>query len=823
VRYWGGVGARRIEHYEIVRRLGAGAHGFVEYAYDTKLLRHVVLKRLRRHGTDEKAHRRMLREARLASAIDHPNVCAVYEVGEHEGEAFLAMQFVPGRPLSDLLEGGPLSIPLALSVAVQVADGLAAAHAHGIVHRDLKPANIMITEGGLVKLLDFGLARRMPRGDPSASGGADESTSFGVRPGSAASGSAPLGTTGYMAPELFVGSPPSEQTDLFSLGVILYSMVAGVHPFWQHGRTELVARAIQFASPTRPGEIREDLPVSLDELILRLLAKDPADRFATAAEVRDALELAMRQLEVPAPRLPRRVPIPRPRPPSTGFWASLMQLVGRAPDAPATAPNSLAVLPFTALGPQDIAPYYGFALADTLATRLARLPGLSVRPSSSLLAMSALPPDPIEAGRTLTVSHVLSGTFTRDDREFVINWQLLSTDDGTVTASDTVALGSFDLVAIQNHVSESVYASIRGSAPLSAGIAREGTALDDEVSETYLQARARLSAFSLRSRQKRDLDEAFRKLSVVVARNPRFAPAQCAMGIVHLQSARSGFGDLDSLRAAQAGFERALELDPRLVEAKVFRVHTLLALGEKETARHAIHHLWETAASGFDVHFAAAHLLRLDGVYDASLRELAEALRLNPSYAHVVYNHRARIHHYRGDLDAAERELDEGLALEPGHPLLRTTAGYLKLRRGKVQEAIEILERVVTEEPGLQMSVPTLAMCHLRAGERDRAAALITDRTRAAAECDGDNAYRLATYHAEAGDRDEALRWLRRAIYLGNENYPWFSRNPGWRALDDDDDFGAILSTLRDRFRRTTEFWSRLRDRLARTTSVTRQ
>ncbi len=793
---------KRLGQYEVVRRLGAGAHGFVEYAYDTKLLRPVVLKRLRRRDTDEETHRKMLREARLASAIDHPNVCAVYEVGEEDGEAFIAMQFVPGRPLSELLRAGALALPLALSIAQQTADGLAAAHEHGIIHRDLKPANIAITEGGLVKLLDFGLARRV---GPNASVTAEASASGSFSSGSA---SAPMGTTGYMAPEQFVGRPASEQSDLFSLGVITYMMLAGMHPFWQSTRPDMVARSIQFSNPRPPLAQQDALDASINELIFKLLAKNPADRYQSAAEVRAALDTAMRQLELETRALPRPVPIPHPGNERPGFWGSLMHLVGRRPDRE-VEPNTLAVLPLQNLGPDDAAPYYGFALADALATKLSRLPGLSVRPSSSLLAMSSLPSDPVDAGRRLSVSSILAGTFTRDDHGFVLNWQLVATQDGSVQAGDTVTLESFDLVAIQNAVCDAVYGSIQGAAQLRP-TPQAAPPLDDELSETYVQARAKLSAFALRSRQKRDLDIAFRKLSRVLASRPEFPPAQCAMGIVHLQNARSGFGDLDSLRAAEAAFERALELDAGLVEAKVFRIHTLLALGDKETARHAVHHLWETAASGFDVHLAAAHLLRLDGAYELALAELSQALSLNPSYAHVVYNHRARILHYRGELDAAQAELDKGLELEPSHPSLRTTAGYLCLRRGDVEGAIEILGKVVEDEPGLQMTYPTLAVCHLRAGHDEDAASLISARTRGAADCDGDTAYRLATYYAQAGDSVSALKWLRRSIYLGNENYPWFAANPAWAGLKDHADFAAILVSLEGRYQRNLAFWSSL-------------
>jgi serine/threonine-protein kinase len=192
------------------------------------------------------------------------------------------------------------------------------------------------------------------------------------------------------------------------------------------------------------------------------------------------------------------------------------------------------------------------------------------------------------------------------------------------------------------------------------------------------------------------------------------------------------------------------------------------------------------------------------------MKQLVVALQLNPNDAHVVYNHRARILHYRGAVELARQEVNKGLELQPHHPLLRTTDGYLRLRAGDFRGAIAVLERIVHEEPTLQVAHPTLAMARWLAGDQDGARALVTDRTRAAAECDGETAYRLATFHAVAGDRPAAFRWLRRAIYLGNENQPWFARNPAWWGLSDDPDFVGVLESLEVRYQRNGDLWRRL-------------
>src|ERR1700754_1715178 len=221
---------RVIEHYEVGRKLGAGGSGVVYLANDTLLMRPVVLKILKRGSLSiEQMRKTVLREARLASAIEHPNVCAIYDVGDSEDEAYIVMQYVPGDSLDKIIANGPASVQLGLSVGIQVADGLSAAHRLGIFHRDLKPGNVMLTDGGVVKILDFGLARRMssaeaefdPTKPRSESSGTDVRSTYAPRGG----------TIAYMAPEQFVTGQTSVQSDIFAVGVTLYELLSGRHPF----------------------------------------------------------------------------------------------------------------------------------------------------------------------------------------------------------------------------------------------------------------------------------------------------------------------------------------------------------------------------------------------------------------------------------------------------------------------------------------------------------------------------------------------------------------------------------------------------------------
>src|SRR6516165_6894890 len=357
---------KTIKHYEIVRRLGAGGSGVVYLANDTLLQRPVVIKILRAGMMSvDKMRSTILREARLASAIEHPNVCAIYEVGESGNEGYIVMQYVPGQSLDHLIAQGPANLKLVLSVGIQVADGLQAAHALGIFHRDLKPQNVMLTDGGLAKILDFGLARRLRPEDanfdptkPALAKGASVAATYTARGG----------TIRYMAPEQFVTGQSSVQSDVWALGVILYELVSGRHPFSRPDAEDFQAiRAIQFSDPQDLSEIVPSVSSELKSVIATCLEKTPGERYTSAAEVREALKTIMKAQQIEtgsipgdaAANLPTTGPEAEKR--ATGFLSMLAERF-RESGADRTQQNSLVVLPFNNLGAKEVAPLYGFAL-----------------------------------------------------------------------------------------------------------------------------------------------------------------------------------------------------------------------------------------------------------------------------------------------------------------------------------------------------------------------------------------------------------------------------------------------------------------------------
>jgi len=831
---------RTIEHYEFLRKIGAGGSGVVYLATDTLLQRPVVMKLLKRGAqSQEQIRATQLREARLASAIDHPNVCAIYDVGEApsesegEDEAYIVMQYIPGKSLDKVIAEGAASLQLVLSAGIQIADGLSAAHQLGIFHRDLKPANVMLTDGGLIKILDFGLARQLSRDeadfDPATPG-------RHTPPAPEATYTAKGGTIAYMAPEQFVTGRSSVQSDVFALGLILYELASGRHPFHRPDAPEFqTIRATQFADPPNLREIVSELPLELESVILRCLEKQPSARFSSAADVREGLRTVMKTLQLDSVGMPgdsiSQLPAqgrlelesPEEEKRTTGILSMLAERFRESGNTATSKQNSIVVLPFINFGTTTAAdaevapaPLYGYALADAIAARLARMTSLVVRPSSSLMSIPAQQLDPLSIGKKLLVRFVLAGNFMRSDAGFDLNWQLLDIPTQSVRAGGSINVASFDLISVQAEICNEVFSTLQGVGDLeNPSLSSESTrdispSLSQDLSEEYLQARAVLSSFMSRTGSLDDLNRARGLFESVVRQDEDYAPGWSGLGITHLQYARHGLGGQMHVIEARRAFDKALQLDSGSVEANLYRVYMLLSRGEKESARHGIEHLLQSAANDWNVHLVAGLTLRIDGLYEEALDQFNTSLRLNPANAAIIYNHRARVYQYQNQLELAGDEIEKGLTLEGRQPLLRISLGYQQMRLGDLARAVETLEGVISDEASLRIVFPTIALCYVQLGDRAKAASFILEETLAAAEADGEMAYRLATYFAVDGDESEALHWLRRAIYLGNENYPWFTKNPAWRNLAGHTDFERILEDLKKSYRRNQKNWKRL-------------
>jgi len=334
----------------------------------------------------------------------------------------------------------------------------------------------------------------------------------------------------------------------------------------------------------------------------------------------------------------------------------------------------------------------------------------------------------LSVGRKLLVDYVLAGSYLRSDSGFDLNWQMLDVQGQSVRTGGSISVQSFDLIAVQTEICDEVFAELHGSGDFTGrSVEPKEPSLGDAVSEEYLQARALLSSFMSRTGSRDELDRARQFFERVVARDAAYAPGWSGLGITHLQYARHGLGGQMHVLEARRAFDKALQRDPAMVEANLYRVYMLLSRGEKESARHGIENLLQSAGNDWNVHLVAGLTLRIDGLYEEALDQFNTSLQLNPSNAALIYNHRARVYQYQNQLELAADEIQKGLTLEPRQPLLRISQGYQQMRQGELSDAVETLESVIRDDASLRIVFPTIAMCYVQLGDRGKAAGFVTE------------------------------------------------------------------------------------------------
>src|SRR4051812_17356857 len=811
------IGANLL-NYRIVEKLGMGGQGEVYKAVDKKLGRTVVIKVLPPALTVKEANlKRFEREARLASSLDHPNICTIFDMDEADGVHFIAMQYVAGRNVRQLVNGRPLELKSALLIAIQVTDALAAAHARGIIHRDIKSGNVMVTDSGQVKVLDFGLAKLLDE-DVAHTQGIHQTqlTEIGV----------PYGTPTHAAPEQARGDKVDSRADIFSTGVLLYELLTGTWPF--RGKTSIdVRHAVLHDQPkplaeARPGYVSPKLQQILD----RALAKEPRDRYQKIAEFRDDLKSVLQevsagdaQFAAGASNQPRHLtgsgPMARAmrwlrsvttseQPQHTS--ASLSSSPQTSQDIHQTPMTSLgerekksiAILPFKNLSNDAASAFYEFSLADSVITELARLRSLVVRPSSVIAKYQGRQIDPREAGRDLNVSAVLAAGFIHAGERFRVTAQLLDVSSGDLLWSDRIDAAASDILVVQDTIAQRIVDGLRLELTHEEQekIARPATG-SAAAYEEYLRGRDAFSRFIFRTVAPEDADAAIAHFERAVQLDPSFALAHDGLGACYVNRALKGLGSASDFERADAAFEKALLLDSNIAEARMLRVFVYLWRGEKRLARSEVARMRREAPNEAVVYFVKATLHRLDGEYERALRSYDRLVRLDPA-AHIVAGcNRALISIFRGRFDEAKRELEKASQGEPDNPLVQTFTALTLYYLGNVAGAAELMREVVEQHPNMHGVRPFLAMFLSALGRHEEAHAQLTEHVKKNAEVDPDIAYGLASVYALEGEPDEAFKWLACSIALGNENRLCFEHDPNWKMLREDRRFYDLMNRIK--------------------------
>ncbi len=755
---------QQIGSYFLVKRLGRG--GFGEVWLAERRTRFVTTRVAVKLPLDEEVDYVLIKqEAEIwERASGHPNVLSIIEADEYDGQVMIVSEFAPDGSLEDLLRkmGGSVPVRRAVELSIGVLSGLEFLHSKNIIHRDLKPANILL-QGEIPRLSDFGISRLLRSNSVSLTA---------------------AGTPSYMAPEAFDGKR-TVQTDLWSVGVVLYQMIAGNLPFSSEAVPELIASIIlQEAKPLPP-----HVPGMLREIIEKALARNPSHRYESASEMKRNLESYIYAGSVSAY-------------PSDSHISDQSTLKHSSINPGQREKTSIAILPFRNLTGDNASQFYEFSLADAVTTELARLQGLTVRPSSLIAKYQGKSYDAREAGIEMSVTTVLSAAFFHSDTRLRVTAQLLDVSSGEIIWSDRIDCETSDIFALQDEITRHIIHGLEFD--LSIGEQeRLGVrpTKSNEAYEEYLRGRDKFARFIFRTLLPADCEAAVVSFRAAIEIDPKFALAWSGLGACFANKVFRALGDAEDYNHAEGAFRRALELDPDITEARVLMGFVYLSRGEKKRARAEAAYAVSRFPSEGPPYFLKAVLHRLDGEYDESLKTWDRLERLHPRSTVIANWNRARLYSLQGQHERAIEEIEDGIALEPDHPFIQVFKGQILYNKGDINEAARILKLVTKQNPHLEGVRPLLAMVLAAQGEADEAQGHLNESILRTASADCDLAYWAASAFALLGQTERAFEWLARSVKLGLEDQQLFTNDRALANLRSDDRFARIVQSISEKNR----------------------